>query len=149
LYVELFDIWFVFDLDLEKSLNLCFEWFGMNFEFINTIWNQKHTKERCPIIVNYTTSFFRQIVVSDTPWGTVTVVSAARPLTWYRRAPLLDRRTLEVSWCQGSGVGHRAPLFQHWVPPYFSSLRPLGKIKIYASLTVISNWNFDKLILDT
>jgi len=33
LYIELFDI------DLEKCLDICFEWLG--FELSKTIWNQK------------------------------------------------------------------------------------------------------------
>jgi len=41
LYVELFDIWFVFGNDLGKSLNLCFELLGISFELCKTIWNKK------------------------------------------------------------------------------------------------------------
>jgi len=42
LYIELFDIRFVFILDLRKILNMCFEWLGISFELSKTIWNQQH-----------------------------------------------------------------------------------------------------------
>ena len=111
LYVELFDTWFVFGLDLVKSLDLCFEWLG-------TILNSKksfgikNTKRKGVQLVNCTGSIFSQIVVFDTPSSVVTRSSGTMPLTWCCR-----------------------------VPPYFFGLRNLGKMKILTSLTVGSSWN--------
>jgi len=74
---------------------------------------------------------FSKIVVSDTPSGIITMSSDVRPLTWCGRAQLLDRRALEVSGFQGLSVGR--DFSQH----YFSSLYPLGKMKIRTSLTIV------------
>jgi len=79
---------------------------------------------------------FPQIIVSETPLGALQCCRVLGHTVLVSPNATFGPSGARNQWVLGAGCQ---------VPPYFSSLCPLGKMKVLASLTIRSSWNFDNL----